>query len=198
MRMRTLRRALRHATQAKYSRSNKRPAQQSMQETESRTSNANRVEAVAVECWPSCTPAAHGIERGISDHALESLTLGMPATDTLQKSSDRRAALRDCRPRRAKCLLRALRLRRLRLAVTHAEKPAAASSNAAGRLFSAGVPGENRTSQGGSDRYTHRRRYEMAGPQGARGAWGVALSNSICSTSRLYAQWFVSGQPSSH
>ena len=125
--------------------SNKRPAQQSMQETESRTSNANRVEAVAAECWPSCTPAAHGIERGISDHAVESLTLGMPATDTLQKSSDRRAALRDCRPRRAKCLLRALRLRRLRLAVTHAEKPAAASSNAAGRLFSAGVPGENRT-----------------------------------------------------
>ena len=146
MRMRTLRRALRHATQAKYSRSNKRPAQQSMQETESRTSNANRVEAVAAECWPSCTPAAHGIERGISDHAVESLTLGMPATDTLQKSSDRRAALRDCRPRRAKCLLRALRLRRLRLAVTHAEKPAAASSNAAGRLFSAGAQYENRTS----------------------------------------------------
>ena len=149
MRMRTLRRALRHATQAKYSRSNKRPAQQSMQETESRTSNANRVEAVAAECWPSCTPAAHGIERGISDHAVESLTLGMPATDTLQKSSDRRAALRDCRPRRAKCLLRALRLRRLRLAVTHAEKPAAASSNAAGRLFSAIAQYENRTSQGG-------------------------------------------------
>ena len=79
MRMRTLRHALRHATQAKYSRSNKRSAQQSMQETESRTSNANRVEAVAAECWPSCTPAAHGIERGISDHAVESLTLGMPA-----------------------------------------------------------------------------------------------------------------------
>ena len=148
MRMRTLERALRHATQAKYSRSNKRPAQQSMQETKSRTSNANRVEALPPKFWPSSTPPAHGIERGISDHAVESLTLGMPATDTLQKSSDRRAALRDCRPRRAKCLLRALRLRRLRLAVTHAEKPAAASSNAAGRLFSARALWVNKTSQG--------------------------------------------------
>ena len=148
MRMRTLERALRHATQAKYSRSNKRPAQQSMQETVSRTSNANHVEAIAAVCLPSCAPAAHGIERGNSEHAVESLTLRMPATDTLQKSSYRRAASRDCIPRRAKCLLHALCLRRLRVAVTHAETPAAASSNAAGRLFSARALWVNKTSQG--------------------------------------------------